>query len=423
MSSAGVWLLTLIMQSPSSGHPFDVHLRAAVTADALPRHAASELRPEVGAEITARPSGRLTMRFDGVVDGVLANRGGRVDGASILVRDAYLETHAGAVDVRAGYGRLVWGRLDEVAPTDVINPLDAARFLFDGRSEARLPVTFLRARVSASERLRLEGVVVPRFRRGVFDRLEESSSSFNLAADAVVPAGVQLAPDRIQIEPANTWRAVSGGVRVETTVGRVDASASVYRGFDGLGPIGLQASIDPASGQLAGQLVEFHPRFTMIGGDVETVAGPWAFRGEVASFVERSLLSAVVTPGLSPRLVPGRSFDAGGGVDRRIGDWRVFGSALLHREWAEQDSGMGRTDVSLVGSIERPFRGERYRARGFAVVNAADASAFLRGVWIWKVSDDVTFDASAGIFLGTGTDAIGRFATRDFVLTRARYDF
>jgi hypothetical protein len=162
----------------------------------------------------------------------------------------------------------------------------------------------------------------------------------------------------------------------------------------------------------------------MVGGDVETVAGPWALRGEVAGFVERSFVSgASLTPGSSPLLVPGRSFDAGAGFDRRLGEWRMFGSTVVHREWASDEPSVSRTDVNVIGSLERSFRGDRHVARGFAVVNPADAAAFLRGLWAWKIRDNVTFDASAGVFLGTSTDTIGRFRTRDFVLARTRYDF
>jgi len=211
---------------------------------------------------------------------------------------------------------------------------------------------------------------------------------------------------------------------VETTIGRVDASGSVYRGFDGLGPVAVQASIDPQSATVIGQLVEFHPRFTMIGGDLETVSGPWVWRAEVAAFVDRSFMStSSPLPGGPARLVTGRSIDAGVGVDRRVGGWRAFGSTVVHREWSDEDPAVSRTDVSVVGSIERPFRGDRYVARGFAVVNPADAAAFLRGVFTWKIRDTVTFDCSAGVFLGSSDDAIGRFSHRDFVLTRARYDF
>ncbi len=58
------------------------------------------------------------------------------------------------------------GRLDEVQPSDVINPLDISRYLFEGRNEARLPVPLVRARWVSSEALtrrgRVGAVVPPR---------------------------------------------------------------------------------------------------------------------------------------------------------------------------------------------------------------------------------------------------------------------
>jgi len=206
--AAGAWVIAVLLQSSTLAKDddrLDVHVHATVAADTLPRRDVSELRPTIGAEVTVTPIRQLTIRFDGVVEGLLADRGRRVTRGIVSVRDACVETHASVVDVRAGYGRIVWGRLDEIAPTDVINPLDAARFLFDGRSEARLPVTFVRARVSASEHLRVEGVLVPRFRRGTFDRLDERSSPFNLVPDAVSNAGIAVGADRRQIEPRSAF--------------------------------------------------------------------------------------------------------------------------------------------------------------------------------------------------------------------------
>jgi hypothetical protein len=129
-------------------------------------------------------------------------------------------------------------------------------------------------------------------------------------------------------EPKATWSNMSGGGRVEATIGRVDLAASAYRGFDGLGPTTLELEpFDPARPGLAGRLVQHHPRFTMLGGDFETVVGEWSLRGEVAAFVEKTLLQAV-----QPGLVAGRSFDAGLGVDRRAGEYRLFASAIVHTE-------------------------------------------------------------------------------------------
>ena len=101
-----------------------------------------------------------------------------------LPHEAYVDVRAGGFDVRAGLATTVWGRLDEIQPTDVINPLDVSRFVFEGRAAARLPVLQTKVRWFANESTTVEGVWVPIFRRGRFDALDEPSSPFNVIADA-----------------------------------------------------------------------------------------------------------------------------------------------------------------------------------------------------------------------------------------------
>ena len=124
----------------------------------------------------------------------------------------------------------MWGRLDELQPTDVINPIDVSRFFFEGRSEARLPVPLVRARVFAGDKASIEGIYVPFFRRGRFDRLDEALIAVRPDAAGTVP--------RI-LSPARTAGNGQGGARVNVTTGRVDWSVSAYRGFR---PFGVYTS-------------------------------------------------------------------------------------------------------------------------------------------------------------------------------------
>jgi hypothetical protein len=289
----------------------------------------------------------------------------------------------------------VWGRLDELQPTDVVNPIDVSRFFFDGRSEARLSVPMLRARIFGGDKASLESVYVPFFRRGRFDRLAEPSSPFNLA-----PAFpfVDNTPKKIA---ANG----QGGGRLNVTSGRVDWSVSLYRGFR---PFGLYAAgINGLSRE--------YPRFTMIGGDFETVRGAWVVRGEIAAFPEDSFQA-----GRTAMIVKGRSFDGGGGVDRKAGDYRVSGQVIVHRE---QDSVAGRTDVSLVVSADRQFSRQEYEARAFGVYNPKEGSGFLRGIATATLRDNVALEGSLGWFAGSGLDTISRFADSDFAYLRLKYFF
>jgi hypothetical protein len=84
--------------------------------------------------------GAATFLFDGLV----ADRNGSVNDFRVECGTPGWRFVAAAVDLRAGFGRLPWGRLDEVQPTDLINPLDTSRRLLDGRSDARRAVGFVR---------------------------------------------------------------------------------------------------------------------------------------------------------------------------------------------------------------------------------------------------------------------------------------
>lgn len=349
-------------------------LAFVLAAHALPKQDAQELRPRITFSATAELSKNVRVHLDTIVEGLVADRertGGRVNAITADARDAWIEAGGKRADIRAGYGRLSWGRLDEVQPSDVINPIDTARFFLEGRSEARLPVGFARARVFPTSAVTIEGVVVPFFRKSVFDSTNEKvekTSPFNLVPGFTGPDG----PDDIQ-----------GGARVSATAGRVDFSTSVYRGTD--------TFISPQG----------YKRFTMIAGDFETVRGAWAIRGESALKVDQS-------------------FDVGAGVDRKTGEFRVFASAIVHRDFATPFA-PASTNLDVIGSLERKFGRDHYLARVFAIVNPADRSGFVRGLAIWSVSDRLSVEASAAKFAGTGDDSISRFSGRDFIGARLRW--
>ncbi len=370
----------------------------------------TELRGRVFVEQKVEPSPRVSINLSGFAEGLVAQRA--TDGI-LRVQDASVAFTSGRVDLLAGFARVTWGKLDEIQPTDVINPLDVSRFFFEGRSEARLPVLLLRGRVHVNDDLAIEGVYAPDFRRGRFDELDEATSPFNLPL-AIAGAPV-VVDDRA---PAFTAANAQGGARLSATTGTVDWSVSAYRGFESFGIFAM----DPSSTQLPPALARQYPRFTMVGGDFEAVRGKWGLRGELAAFVEDSFQSPDLT------VLPGHSIDAGAGVDRRAGSFTVSGTVLFHSESYDRglsatDRSTGRSDVSLVGSIDRTFDRERYRFRGFGVYNATEGSAFVRGIWMANVRDNLALEASLGWFVGDGRDLVGRFADSDFLYARLKYYF
>jgi hypothetical protein len=371
-----------------------------------------ELRSRVRLDVTADPTSWLRLKFDGSVDGLVADRSGHVSDAIVRARDAWVEVRGSKADVRAGYGRLVWGRLDEIMPSDVLNPVESSRYFLEGRAEARLPVAFVRSRLFVTSDTSLEAIVSLPGRRGRFDELDEASSPFNLLRDLVLPAGLIDNIDRR--EPKAAWRNLQGGGRLSTTLGRIDASVSAYRGFESFGTLALEPSviIDPTIlaqpiPLVVGTLVERYARFTMVAADAEAIVGPWAIRAETAYFPDRAAI------------------DAGVGVDRSAGEYRVFTSVVWHRDWTTEGPSVVNHDLSLIGSIERRFARDRYMVRVFGVSNPVDASGFVRGVAAWTVRDNVSLEASGGAFFGEadGTDTLSRFRDRDFAFLRLRWFF
>ena len=402
----------------------------SVLADWFPnRSGTSEVRARIFVEQQVEPTSHVRFTVSGFAEGLLAKRPvefrgddleGRTD-AILKAHEAVAEIRIGRFDLYAGYGRVVWGRLDELQPTDVINALDTSRFFFEGRNEARLPVAVVRGRWYFSDDVSLEAVYVPVFRRARFDHLDEPSSPFNIVppfTTDVVCVRAPCPPIPVPVErldPPTSWESAQGGARFNATVGRLDWSVAAYRGYE---PFALY---EARTGPLAPagipdiSIRSRFPRFTMIGGDFESViAGEWGIRGEVAAFVDDNFQA-------DRSIVGGRSFDAGVGVDRRAGDYQFSGTVLFHHEDPEGASVDPRRDVSLIVSADRTFARERYQVRAFSVVNPTEGSAFVRWIGMARLRDDLSLEGSAGWLEGDGRDSIGRFGDSDFVYLRLKY--
>ena len=372
------------LATPARAQSFDGY--ASVLADHIAD--ATELRSRVFADYRRDLGERIRFTAAGFAEGLIADRGEPDLTRAAIVRpqELHLEARWQHADLRVGFSRVVWGRLDEFLPTDVVNPLDLTRFFLEGRSEGRIPVGMIRARWLPSDRFAFEGIYVPVFRRGRFDQLDEETAPFNVTPRVPIT----------QVEPEHTWENAQGGVRASATTGRVDWAIAAYRGFE---PLPLYLPIPPnAPNAGAPGLIATYPRFTMIGGDFETVRGQWALRGEIAAFSGRDAV------------------ETGIGVDRKAGSYRVSGTAMFSRQ-------PDRHDFTLVSSVDRSFARETRSVRAFAVYNPREDTAFARVIASASLRDNVSLEGSAGWFAGDGADLLARFADRDFLYARLKVFF
>ena len=300
-----------------------------------------------------------------------------------------------------------------------------------------MAVGLVRGRAFLPGGVTIEGVLVPVFRRGRFDQLDEPTSPFDVG---VTPAAVQPLLGPVGFEraaPDASWRHVQGGARVTGTAGRVDLGASVYRGFEPFASYELRPFPFPTGGPhgTARQealvpapptLVETFPRFTMVAGDFETTRGPWGIRGEAAYFPEDTLQS---TAPLAP--VPARTLDTGVGVDRRAGNYRIAANAVVSWRSAKAPAPQARafdpaieaTDVLLVGWAERSFARDTRTVRLLAAYNPDSGSAFVRAIGSISLRDNVWVELSAGWLTGDGLDMLSRLSRSDFAHARLRVHF
>ena len=353
---------------------------ASVMFDAFPQSDTNvvELRTRVFAERTVKVGDHVRFTAAGFADGLVADRGRPTVTTAAIVRpqEVHAELLWSHADLRIGFSRVVWGRLDEFLPTDVVNPLDLTRFFLEGRAEARMPVAMVRGRWLPTERFALDAVYIPLFRRGRFDQLDEPTAPFNVAPPV----------SRRSDEPAHTWSNAQGGMRASVTTGRVDWAVTTYRGF----------ATTPVYEVDDFMLVERFPRFTMVGADAETVYGHWGLRGEVAAKDD--------------------SVEGGIGIDRKAGAYRVSTNLILAHRTAD-------THATVVASVDRSFARETRNLRTFAAYNASDGSGFARVILSFHIRDNVTLETSAGLFTGAGTDALSQLAARDFAYARLKVFF
>ncbi len=183
------------------------------------------------------------------------------------LREGYLEVSRGQWEIRGGRQLIVWGRADELNPTDVITPKNFLLLLPEGQAGYRFGVNALKADYFLSlSGIRVTGVWVPVF-------------SPSMIPISTLPEGVRLT-DRF---PPIRFEDGSAGVKLDRSGGKIDASLSYFYGFNLLPEVHIErASLDEMTRTLHADVALEHERQHMIGGDFATTRGRFGYRGEVA---------------------------------------------------------------------------------------------------------------------------------------------
>jgi hypothetical protein len=208
--------------------------------------------------------------------------------------EAYLDVYAGAFELRLGRQKISWGQLDDLQPTDHLNPEDMTEFYFRPELERKIGVPAARL-AGYYGPWTLELVWAPWYSAYRFPDREDRWFPPLLE----VPDRVATPLGRVPVDtqypdvdaPAHTLASSDVGARVTRFLGGAEMSAAVFHGWDKsqtfsalgtatLRPTGVPTA--PVASRVHLDVVPSIHRITMVGGDMAVPIWMLALRAEAA---------------------------------------------------------------------------------------------------------------------------------------------
>jgi hypothetical protein len=393
------------------------------------------------------PSGTDT--FDGI-NGQATNADPQAE-----LRELYIGLFSSRVDVRIGQQRVAWGRADLQSPNDVLNARDLRDPILTEPELRHVPTPLLRVDFDVGA-VSVQLVGTPVFVPDVYDvygtnwaAIQEDApqqirglfGSVSPLFDPTKQAAFNSLIRDTQL-PSSNWAAPSGGVKLSTSLGGLDVDLYYHYGFDGTPNVSVSPSF--AAFLMGENFQGFRPsdltpvlqaldmgeqpfsatyvRRHHVGLDAATVAGPIAFRLDVAYDTERVYyLIGNLTSLVSP------SFAGVASIEYQTGD--IDKVVLLEANYnrivdtiGQPLLGYDQDSFGLAGTFRWPFGG------GWAVdlrglVGVEPVSLMIEPALRWKINEAVAVRAGTVLLAGE-TDSVGwYYRDNTSVFLQGRYSF
>jgi hypothetical protein len=263
-------------------------------------------------------------------------------------KELYLSRSWNDLDLKAGIQRFAWGRLDEYAPNDLLNPWDYTQFIRKPLEDRKIGTPSVSITINKSD-WTFETVWVPvlvPYRLPLPDERWAGSSFASSIANVLPSTSIIVQEPEL---PDRTIKNGNAGIRIKKT-GTIDWAVNLYHGYDPR-PVFKTTSlvITPTFAIDPGYVPDFH-RITVIGLDAAIVHGDLSLRAEIAYSFNRMLnirrelwgYPATLSPGVYPLNTIGQKHDV---LDYGIGaDYRLFEDGLLTIQ-AQQSIITGNTSL------------------------------------------------------------------------------
>lgn len=388
--------------------------------------------------------------------------------------EAYLNVYVADADIRIGIQKFAWGTLDQINPTDNLNPWDLRQPFTLEPLERKVGVPAVRLMYgNAFATALLEAVWIPFYvpyrlpdpGDRWYPPLFRAPTTFHLG---FLGPGLSLPPLRvIQVNeegelPARDLSESEFGIRIARTFGSVDLGLSYFKGYDrrpvfaAEGRVGAALAFFPPGLDLT-YLLRLKPQFHRMqsfGFEMAAAWGSVTVRAEGAYIKDRFInvgLDAIpVIAGqfrppdpseidVAPRpdgltvsfpFNPTIAFSkdlisAGAGFDYQWGN-HVFtvqavtdamlnydGEPLIYEE----------VELNLVLGVSSRFLEDTLVCEGGLLVNPMEAAWVLTGSAVYSVSDSVTLGARLIVLDGRPETPLGQYRRNDEIEFFARYSF
>lgn len=335
------------------------------------------------------------------INGVFSNKEEAENKIFPCPNDIRLNFYFPAMDIKIGYSKVFWGKLDQISPVDIVNPLDITRLFLEGeKKEAKLAVSLLEISPYWGES-RFDFILVPFFRKGTYDELKKKNSPFEPVCFPL-PLEENL--------PSENIENMEYGGRFSSTLKEIDWSLYYFRGFGDFPSYCLDINLNKIDAD--------YFKNDMFGCDFELVKGKWGIRGEGALLTNIGFQSKN-----SLNYTRGDSFTGGLGADRTFGNNYLNLNLLYKKVFVDTDVEEEKDEVTVTANIEKKFSYETKRIEIFSMYNIVVNSLFVKGTFSVSWWENFWTDLTAGIFEGEGRDNLSKFRSNDFFSIKFEYSF
>jgi len=346
----------------------------------------------------------LSIGLGGGLRGLLSTREFAPSAEDFIVDENYIHIHFNSLSAKLGYLRETWGKLDQISPLDILNPIEvSSAFLDCEKEQAKIPIPMSVFSVYFSDTLTFKLSLIPFFEKSVYDDLEEDSSPYNVV-EFPLPLEEQV--------PEKAIGNVEFGTGVFLTLRETDCALYYFRGFQDFPAYRIENILPPT------KIFAQYPLIHMLGLDFETVVDRWGIRGECSLlFGEGYQRTSEIN------YIEANALTSGIGLDTSYAD-NYFNASVLYRTiFVTESIEEEKNEISITANFEKRIAYDTVEVDFLGMYNVFSGSIYGKATLSVSPIDNFWISSAISVFEGESGDYLGRFRDKDAYYLELVYNF